>query len=294
MRFWFPILLTAAFASAGYGQLSKPMIENAPNPERTVKGAPFSAEAVIESVQILMDGNKITRRATSRMYRDSEGRFRREDMPKYLNVPGAVVEMPESILIVDPIAGYQYIVDSKKQTVNRTPLSAFREFRMKGSVLEINTLDAAEKQVIEKIKKEDKLGYKMSKTDPSDSTQKTEPLGTQNIEGVEAEGTRTTITIPAGEIGNERAIDLVYERWYSKDLHLIVLSKRTDPRIGEQTYSVTNISRNKQPMSLFAPPADYTVVDDRRLKPIPALPKTPSVARKPSAAPAAASEGKKP
>jgi len=88
----------------------------------------------------------------------------------------------------------------------------------------------------------------------------TEQLGTQNFEGIDAEGTRTTTTIPAGSIGNERPIEIVYERWYSKDLKMIVYSKHSDPRFGEQTYRLTNINRSEPDPSLFTPPPGFKVV----------------------------------
>src|SRR5262249_80797 len=95
------------------------------------------------------------------------------------------------------------------------------------------------------------------------STQKyetrTEQLGTQNFEGVEAEGTRTITTIPADAIGNERPIEIVYERWYSKELQMIVYSKHSDPRYGEQTYRLTNINRSEPDPSLFEVPAGYKI-----------------------------------
>jgi hypothetical protein len=86
-------------------------------------------------------------------------------------------------------------------------------------------------------------------------------LGRQTIEGVPADGTRTTMTIAAGQLGNERPIQIVTERWYSPDLQTVVLSKLTDPRSGETVSKLSNISRNEPPSSLFEPPADYKVSD---------------------------------
>jgi hypothetical protein len=94
-----------------------------------------------------------------------------------------------------------------------------------------------------------------------------ESLGKQNIEGVEAEGTRTTVTIPAGEIGNERPIEIVSERWYSPELQLVVMTRNSDPRSGETTYRLTNISRTEPAKSLFEVPADYTVKEGKPLPP---------------------------
>ena len=93
----------------------------------------------------------------------------------------------------------------------------------------------------------------------SDAEVNQEQLGSQTIEGVVAEGTRVTFTIPAGKIGNERPIVTVNERWYSPELQTIVLSKNSDPRMGETTYRLTNIDRSEPDPSLFQVPADYKV-----------------------------------
>jgi hypothetical protein len=90
---------------------------------------------------------------------------------------------------------------------------------------------------------------------------KTESLGTQVIAGLVAEGTRTTLTIPAGQAGNSQAIQVVSERWYSPDLQVVVLSKRSDPRSGETVYQLTNISRSEPSSALFAAPPDFQISD---------------------------------
>jgi hypothetical protein len=88
---------------------------------------------------------------------------------------------------------------------------------------------------------------------------KTEQLGKMFIAGVQADGTRTTTTIPAGEIGNERPINIVDERWYSPELQMTVMTKRSDPRSGETNFSLKNINRSSPPPYLFEVPSDYTV-----------------------------------
>ena len=87
----------------------------------------------------------------------------------------------------------------------------------------------------------------------------TESLGKQMIEGIEAEGKRTVTTIPVGAIGNERAIEIVSESWFSPELQTVIMSKRTDPTSGETTYRLTNIRRGEPDASLFQVPSDYTV-----------------------------------
>ena len=87
----------------------------------------------------------------------------------------------------------------------------------------------------------------------------TEALGKRVIEGVEAEGTRSTMTIPAGQVGNELPIQVVSESWFSAELQAVVMSKHSDPRMGETVYRLTGINRSEQPRSLFEVPADYKV-----------------------------------
>ena len=90
---------------------------------------------------------------------------------------------------------------------------------------------------------------------------KIEPLGRQTMEGVVADGTRTTVTIPAGQMGNEQPIQTVVETWYSADLKTTVLSKRSDPRSGETITRYTNINWPSLAHSLFEVPADYKLSD---------------------------------
>src|SRR4029079_6563871 len=78
---------------------------------RITPGAPYSAEAVTETTQVLADGNRINRKTVVRVYRDSEGRTRRED----LDDSGAVV----NISIVDPVAHQSYVLDPSSRSAYR-------------------------------------------------------------------------------------------------------------------------------------------------------------------------------
>ena len=89
----------------------------------------------------------------------------------------------------------------------------------------------------------------------------TDDLGTRQIEGVTATGRRTTITIPTGQIGNDRPIEITDEMWTSPDLKVLVMSKHHDPRTGDVEYRLTNVNRAEPPRDVFTPPADYTIVD---------------------------------
>jgi hypothetical protein len=81
--------------------------------EQAVKGAPYAAETLVEGTQQLADGNRIVRKSTGRVYRDGEGRTRREeDRPN-----GAV-----TISITDPVAGFSYSLDAQNKIAWRTPV----------------------------------------------------------------------------------------------------------------------------------------------------------------------------
>jgi hypothetical protein len=103
--------------------------------------------------------------------------------------------------------------------------------------------------------------YNKSTAGPAPNPPNVEQLGTKVVEGVQAEGTRTTLTIPAGQIGNDKPIQIVDEVWRSPELQLIVHSEHSDPRMGNTVYSLQNISRSDPSPALFQVPADYTVKD---------------------------------
>jgi hypothetical protein len=90
---------------------------------------------------------------------------------------------------------------------------------------------------------------------------KTEKLEARSFDGVMAEGSRTTTTIPAGDIGNEMPIQIVDERWYSQELQVVVMTRHSDPRYGETSYRLTNITRTEPAATLFQVPSDYAVKD---------------------------------
>ena len=259
---------------------------------KTVKGAPYSAEAVTESIQTLSDGNRIINRSTSSLYRDSEGRTRREQSLKGLGIFGGAGEEPtQTIFISDPVAGVTYSLDSKSHTAHkglpftfeftRKPGEAIegRTFEFKvapgtapaagGNVMMTTPLPAPGPGVRVAHAAEGVSTFVFRSKSANSNDVKEEQLGKQNIEGVEAEGTRTTITIPAGEIGNERAIEIVSERWYSPELQLVVMTRHSDPRFGETTYKLTNINRTEQAKSLFEVPAGYTIKEGPQFAPSP-------------------------
>ena len=90
-----------------------------------------------------------------------------------------------------------------------------------------------------------------------------EKLEAQEIEGVPAEGTRLTVTIPAGEFDNEQPLEITHEQWYSPELRMVVLLKHNDPRFGETVFRLTNITRTEPSPELFAEPQGYRAEEER-------------------------------
>jgi hypothetical protein len=305
-------VLLGVYAAAQ--QEAKVIAEIAASSEKAIKNSPFSAEAVSESIQVLADGNRIVRSSTSKMYRNSEGRFRREMAGGSGGYPGSFYTYGQGISILDPVVGYRYMLDSYLKTARVYALKAGQGFTITGTAkgpghkivsredltdaqkAGLDARIAAEKNLAEaqKALAVEKAAAAKSAVAVARATAplielsgqglavagtingsgesgmftyhpgghekfetKTEELGTRDFEGVSAEGIRKVTTIPAGAIGNERPIEITYERWYSKELDLVVYSKHSDPRFGDQTYRLTNIVRSEPDPSLFTVPTGY-------------------------------------
>ena len=215
---------------------------------KVVTGAPFSAVAISESTQTLADGNHITRKTQTNLFRDSQGRFRKEvNLPASAALgPLAVSGQSKSFVFInDPVTGTNFILHSDTKTAEQ--LFSKRKGAMKGGM---------------KDKMKEKVDSHMEE-EVANGTLKKEDLGTQTIAGVLAQGTRITKTIPAGQIGNEKPILIVRETWYSNDLQMVVKSTRSNPWSGEATYTLTNIQRSEPAASLFAVPSDFTMQEGR-------------------------------
>jgi hypothetical protein len=220
----------------------------------TVTGAPYSAEAVTEVVQSLADGNRIVRESRAELARDSAGRTRRE---QGLAILGPMVNAPDvrQVQITDPATRTITLLDTKNKRAHRMPMPNIRiATKMIGEA-------GATFEMAVPPPSGESGGVRMFYSTRAGPMEKpaTESLGTQTIEGVVVDGTRTTFTIPAGQIGNELPISIVSERWFSPELKVLVMSRQTDPRFGETTYRLTNISRAEPSPSLFEVPADFVI-----------------------------------
>ncbi len=192
--------------------------------DRLVTGQPFSAETVIEDTRRLYDGNTVTKTRRGGIYRDGEGRTRREQP---LDLLGADGEKPVMLVFVNDFPGRsQFSLDLNAKVARKSPIGDNRMPFPDGD-------------------------------GPRDA--KTESLGTRTIEGVRVEGKRITSLIPAGRLGNDKPIEVLSETWFSPELQIVVMSRHLDPVAGEHVFKLVNIRRAEPAADLFAIPAGYKV-----------------------------------
>jgi len=199
--------------------------------DKVVAGAPLTATITVTHDSTLQDGNTIHTDTQSTEYRDSQGRTRRE-VPFKLATPATGATEGTMIIISDPVAGKRYVLNPQKKTAHEMPLRPPRP------PSNVNGEPPAH---------------------PGFENVTTDQLGTKTILGLTAQGTRVTRTIPAGQIGNAKAINVVTERWVSTDLQIPLLTSHTDPMMGTMTSTVTGVNRAEPDASLFQVPSDYKV-----------------------------------
>jgi len=275
-------VLAVATAHAQRGLATFTFNERVPFESKTVTGIPYSADLVSENVQVLPDGNRIVQRTIGRVYRDSEGRVRREEDRPSGN---------PNISITDVVARTSFSLNAERHEATQTPMAFFALTVGKDVLLRTlaegqrgaeeadarkRELEAAEGRggrgvppadvqrrlaevqgQLEREREKILLGRGLVVGSREESVE--EKLQDRFIGGVLAAGTRRTTTIAAGAIGNERPIKSVSEEWFSPELQILVMTEHTDPRTGRSTYQLSNINRNEPDPSLFQIPADYTI-----------------------------------
>ena len=257
--------LTLSFQAAQTMQAGGGVIMPVLRGNALVTGSPFSAKEVTRTVQTLGDGTQLENTHTTMYYRDSLGRVRTE--------PGS----PEGpILIVDPVAAVRITMTPATKTATRANAPGLAAAGRGGTfsfdttyTVSDGTSEAARTKVLaaqlaDEVKATVAARQGTVAVTGKDPNRSVENLGFQLQNGVLAEGTRTTLTIPQGQIGNNRDIHVVNERWYSKDLQMLVKSINTDPRYGTTTYDLQNISQNAPDPTLFQIPTGYTVTEGGR------------------------------
>ena len=255
-----------------------------------VKNAPYQAEAVNEVVQTLNDGNRIVRRSSAQVARDGYGRTRQErkggtayifdpienksyalnpERKSAVRIPRAPSLIappapptppapPAALAPVPPVPPVPPIPPAAGATP--APKATERVIVKRG--------EGKDEEVrIEVVRiGRDAHTHELTPMPPPISLPilprgkgEQKPLGTREFDGVKADGTMTSYTIPAGQIGNEKPIVVTSERWFSPELHVVVYAKNSDPRTGDTIYRLANVKRGEPPADLFRIPADYKV-----------------------------------
>jgi hypothetical protein len=205
----------------------------------------YSAVRESSNVQTLSDGTHISRKpSTEKIYRDSQGRTRTER-----SICRPANDDPDALVITirDPVSGYAYILDTQNHIAYRYTMEV--RHPSAAAVPTKAATDAVDKAVV-------------ARPDTVRSDPSMETLGSQTMEGVFVEGTKTTMIIPAGAQDNDRPITVVGEQWYSPELKISILSKTSDPRYGEMMTHLTNIELSQPPLILFEPSPDFKIVDE--------------------------------
>jgi hypothetical protein len=218
-----------------------------------ITGAPYSAERVSDHVQTLADGTRIAGTyQETKIYRDSMGRTR-EERPAFRGSIERQADAPKSSIVVeinDPVARLRYTFIEDDPVVHRQELPDSPQRTPGGAHVSGSATDMVS------------FGGRRGVDDATRPHTTSEDLGTENIEGIQVEGHRLTTTWPVGAEGNDRPLTHTQETWRSPELKVVILSKSNDPRFGEQTNKLVNISRSEPDPSLFEPPAGYTVKDE--------------------------------
>ena len=200
--------------------------------------APFSGEPERETSRTLPDGTHVNRVATDRgikVWRDSQGRVRIEQS----FLAGRRANVPTLVQIDDPVGGVIYILDAATKTAHRAKVAVMAQ-------RDVEKIAAGRAMVV---------GIGPLPARPED-------LGTQVIDGVTVQGTRTIRVDPPGSAGNDAPLTVTTETWFSTELDLAIRTIVSDPRAGTQTNSIVNLSRAEPDPTLFFPPVDYTVIDE--------------------------------
>jgi hypothetical protein len=220
-----------------------------PAPDPVVTGAPYAADGITTVKLTLFDGTRIERRVTARFYRDSAGRIRREQTVVGLEALNPASQPVKVVTIIDPVAGVIYSLNPGDHRAYRLPIPRPAS---EGQPPPPPAAPPAPAGL---------TPGGPPPPPPAPVRGQEESLGTRQIEGLTATGKRTTSTIPAGQIGNDRPIQVIDERWESPELRLLILSRHHDPRTGDIEYRLINIDRGEPKPDLFTVPADYAIVD---------------------------------
>jgi hypothetical protein len=197
-----------------------------------VPKAPFTTTLRTQWVRTLADGSTLTVQNHRIIMRDSAGRIFQE---RCLLVPAGAQTTVNRLEISDPVQHWKYFCDPDSHTCE------LRDYFAEAVPLVVTAAENG------------KAGNVTH-----------EALGKKMISGVETTGTRETISILAGAMGNSGPLTISKEIWYSSQLGLNLQVTRVDLRHGTQTFEVENLTEAEPDPTFFSVPPGFTVVDERR------------------------------
>lgn len=206
--------------------------------------APFSLLLQTEWVKSLSDGGTMTLVNQRRIARDSEGRIYEERwtlVPKY----GKVESQITAIQIADPDRHVFY---------NCFPQDPTHQCFLRSFTASTTSIYRFE-------------GPPTGPLPDNAGVATHDDLGKQLIAGMETIGTRDSVTYNPGVFGNDQKMTVEREFWYSTQLGINLLSRLSDPRIGTQTFTATDLTATEPDPNLFKLPEGFKVVDRRKTAP---------------------------
>lgn len=221
--------------------------------EKVFKNSPFSAEFQSETVRTSRNDtsqnntSQIVSRVTTLLYRDKDGRTRRE---KKVETTGTTATNP-AIEIYDPVSGYGYTLYPATRTAYRyqkpadqqTPAAVWDKIPQTLEIISSN--GNSDNQTMQ---------YKLEPP-------RVEALGSRMIHGAQAVGKRFTLKIPMKAAGNPLDAETVHEVWYAPQLKMLVQSSTKNSHKGEHTFRVTRLDQTEPAASFFRVPADYKIIE---------------------------------
>jgi hypothetical protein len=210
----------------------------------SVTGLPYSATLKVTFDQQMSDGSMIHGITRTLSARDSSGKTRMEtSIGCWLDKDGQSRDRL-NVRIADPLAG------------------TFLEWSTGGPVLKVAHLISQPEAF---VKLQGLPAWSDSESEVKTPGQparivRTELLGTTTIDGVEAQGLRTTTTIPRGAQGNKQPIVSIHEQWMSMDLGIVMQDLVDDPVLGRTEMELENFTPKQPDRALFLPPAGYRII----------------------------------
>ena len=237
---WFP----------GGGSMSTAELSAAGSSFQPVTNRPYSADESVEDARTMADGmEKRETTEKAKLYRDSEGRTRAQ---VHIAARGAIgtTSPSEFVEIIDPVAGYHYLLDPGRKSVRRSTWPPDKSQQASGAAAQQATRRAAHARA-----RSADNPVTISHVETANET-----LGTQYMEGYLVDGSLLTTRFLYGPAGNEQLVTTAYEYWACPELKIGVYAKTSDTRFGQTTVRLTNISQEEPDPSLFQVPEDYSMV----------------------------------